>query len=741
MIVRDQTSEAPKIPVGIVLRRFMAETLTELRKPLHIAVLFLIPLTMAAVQSDWLYTPIGYLDPWYNVGFFLHYGDAAFRTAHYKIGRLSWLLPGWVLYHVFRPVVANFVLHVGSLLLATVFVYLTLARLIARDLAFLAAVFLTIYFPFHASGGWDYQNAGVGAFYALTLYFLTSAAQSAVPRRGLFLTGMAYAATFHASILFLNMLPVLAAHYLLVRRNAHHPIARGLLRGAGWIVAGFAALTLVLGAINWSVGRQFLFFQPIVEIVFHYVKDPSHQKSWWLAWSTGWVLRREFANHLAVPFATLVLGSWVLVRRLQRGWRDGADPVPPFLVTQFIFLAGLWIVWQSLGQTALQPEYFAYPLIIPCILALAGLMAMSEGTTPVAASGWVIPCSLLCGVIPGVDLFRRLASPSVFTAATLSYEVPVFVVVAVILVVALIRARARLMIALGVIMIFETYTSTLGWLGYYTAADQCSLGRTAFTGLIAIDRFLHQVGTSERTWLWVGSQDIASSPDGCGFNVGYLRQSASSLGPNWLGNPSEASASQITEQEAAGIQPGDWVMLVTANPSQAADYVGQLKQLGKATGPLRQREITVAHTRLFVQEWPVILPVGDEVAQIPVDRLEIQANAAANPNGGGIELRTAPQRWAYSAITALTPNESPSGRLRLRVRLQVLRGEVSVLVAPNVSSPQVIEEAVSPTPEPQDIDIAIPNGSAEHLLVVRNWSANGPSLVRILKITMIRPPS
>src|SRR5690349_12691107 len=87
-----------------------------------IAVLIAMPLVMASLGREWLYTPIGYLDPWYNVGFFMFYQDPAFLPDHYKLQRLPWLLPGWALYHTVGPLAANFILHVGALLIATIFV-------------------------------------------------------------------------------------------------------------------------------------------------------------------------------------------------------------------------------------------------------------------------------------------------------------------------------------------------------------------------------------------------------------------------------------------------------------------------------------------------------------------------------------------------------------------------------------------------------------------------------------------
>jgi hypothetical protein len=59
---------------------------------------------------------------------------------------------------------------------------------------------------------------------------------------------------------------------------------------------------------------------------------------------------------------------WIL------GWRFNAIAVS--LQTQYIFIALLWVIWQSLGQTALEPEYFAYPIYPVLFFGLAGIAAV-----------------------------------------------------------------------------------------------------------------------------------------------------------------------------------------------------------------------------------------------------------------------------------------------------------------------------------------------------------------------------
>jgi hypothetical protein len=587
----------------------------------HVAVLVLIPLVMATVNSNWLFTPIGYLDPWYNVGYFLHYGDAAFRTAHYKISRLSWLLPGWVLYLALGPMVANFVLHVGALLVATVFLYLTLSRLVARDLAFLTAVFLTIYFPFHGSAGWDYQTTGSGAFYSVTLYCLTRAGQSEVPATSLLAAGVAYAATFHASILFINMVPVLAGHFLVARRSAQLPMDLSLvLRAMGLTLAGFLAMTLVLCVINWSVGRHFLFFQPILDIVFRYVQDTDNVKAWWSPWSSWWVVRQvghwpAGAYYLAVPLATMLVSLLFLGQTPIRAWRDSGNLPGLFLIGQYVLLGAIWTLWQCVGQTALEPDYFAYPLIIPCVVGLTGLMATGKASVHPAATRWLLPAALLLALVPGMDVFGHLLGTATLMDMSRICWVGVFFIIALLLVVAMTRAGRQPLLAVAVMAIFQVYFPPFMEAAYayagtgpfstirarYAVVDGCAVNRTAFAALIALDRFASVGGRPDHTWLWLGPQETASTPEGCAFDLGHFRFSAVSLAFNPLGSRTDTSVDQIVEQQIGGFGPHDRIALVTTDASLAVRVVARLHQLGHSTGPVQQMVVKVGHSRLWLQ--------------------------------------------------------------------------------------------------------------------------------------------
>ena len=255
--------------------------------------------------------------------------------------------PGAFAYHVFQPIVANYVLHMGGLILSVLFFYLTVAKLFGRTVAFPIAACLAVYIPFHGSGGWDYQNAASGAFYIVAFYLLTSAALSKQPRWLAIGGGAAYAAALHAAIGFVNLAPILVFHCFALYRHQfdQFPSWRYVLWIGIWVLFGALILTVALGLANLAAGRELIFFKPLLDLVMYFLQDSKKQASWWLPWSTGWFLDVHFLGYLVLSFATLV---GCVVCMILAMFRLRFDSIALSLQVQYIFVALLWLAWQNL---------------------------------------------------------------------------------------------------------------------------------------------------------------------------------------------------------------------------------------------------------------------------------------------------------------------------------------------------------------------------------------------------------
>jgi len=365
---------------------------------IDLAILWAIPLIQAIINDAWLYSPIGWLDPWYYLGYGLDYSDPTFLDDYYKASRLPWILVEFAARHIFNPVVASWVLQLGTLALGSTCLYFLFSRTLGRGAAFVGAALFAA-FPFaHANGGADYQNVLAGPLYALTWWLALRTADLGLSPIRLFWAGAAAAATIHTNIVFASLLPIMAFHFFWAYREKHKRLP-ALLESAIWPAIGAVAITFVLAVINWSVGRHFLFFLLQFHLASSFVADPSYAKSWWQPWSTGWYLKAFYLGPFA---AALLLAPVTLVAAKIRNHSQVM-----IYSACYILAASLWIIWQSVGQVALNWFYFAYPLVLPFVGFIAATFAFWAPRRP-------------------LDIFAKLAIPIILIGTLATFESTIY---------------------------------------------------------------------------------------------------------------------------------------------------------------------------------------------------------------------------------------------------------------------------------------------------------------------------
>ncbi|SDR05234.1 Methyltransferase domain-containing protein [Rhizobiales bacterium GAS113] len=133
-------------------------------------------------------------------------------------------------------------------------------------------------------------------------------------------------------------------------------------------------------------------------------------------------------------------------------------------------------------------------------------------------------------------------------------------------------------------------------------------------------------------------------------------------------------------------------------------------------------------------------PIGEQIAHVPFSALSAQNGGTITASQGGVDVHTAPQQWAYSALAPLTSGTLPAGKLVLRVMLQVTQGQVGIAVATqDISAPFIAEVGMGPSALPRIAEIAIPDGEKARFLVIRNWAPTERSVAHLSDITVFRP--
>jgi hypothetical protein len=546
-----------------------------------IAILCALPLAMAAVNDSWLYTVSGWLDPWYNVGYFIHYNDPTFLNDYYKIARLSWIIPGYIIYYLFNPLVANFILHIGALILSTCSLYLGLKRSLNARAAFIAAAMLTVYFPFHGSGGWDYQTTPSGAYYLIAFALISYAAQSPSRNRLLFLAGLSLGATLHANVLFINLIPLLVAHYLtLIYVSKYQPIDRRLLISGGVNVAlGILAITVLLGTINYLVGRDFIFFKILFRIVTTYVADVGNMKQWWLPWSSLWFALPVHFSYLAAPFSVFCVSIAALIRFA--GTRTSKNLVAISLIGQFVLVVTIWIFWQSIGHVALQPDYFAYPLIPAMFCAVGGIASLVDRPDQDRAPALFLSLFAFVLALPlsASPAFLKLSTnPAIlFLLISLSTALAVLLLMRK-------RLETGVLLLSALLFGFANYQSarTSGGEAIYGFNQSCKSNRQIFEGLISANQFFSQYVTNVAkiaVW-WDKSEVLRSEPD-CSRGIVPIAMSMTSFGstylaPPWDGMPAIANLPDTSLK----LNVGSFIAIPTNNGALVEQMMARYKEAG-----------------------------------------------------------------------------------------------------------------------------------------------------------------
>ena len=114
----------------------------------HVIVLLSIPALVLLRQTNAIFNDAksidssNFVDSWLYLGFFRNFVDFKryLFTDTYYASRMSWILPGWLVYQVFSPEIANYVLHLSVFYLFVFSLYFAVSRLAHPRAALVAAL-------------------------------------------------------------------------------------------------------------------------------------------------------------------------------------------------------------------------------------------------------------------------------------------------------------------------------------------------------------------------------------------------------------------------------------------------------------------------------------------------------------------------------------------------------------------------------------------------------------------------
>ncbi len=430
----------------------------------------------------------------------------------YKGSRLPWILPGFVLHHLFDVVTAQYILQTAVLLASSLAVYLVLRdTLHDRPVAAVTAAAWSSYTWAHGSGGWNYHVAAAGAYYSLGLWMLARSTASDRRRLWLLGSGALFVSAIHTHILFAGFLPIAALLYVPVLIDSGRARWREGAQVAGYVTAGAVATTLFLGAIDVATGGSWLFFLPQIE----YTLDFANHGNRWLFATGEWV---PTAIYLVIPVVALVATlPWLAKMWRTRGFRTLEARFACVLVVQGVLAFALMAYLQfGGGQTALDHAHFAFPLYCHAF-PMIGALLWSSGRGA-SRAGLIFAMVMAVAIAAPLLLLLPSRLPQHVPAFTSALHLPDSPIVLAPLVLAvaalplgLIRGRARLA-AFSIV-----YGLLNAWMAQAPAAygiGTPGINRDMLVVFRSLDQFSADLDPSLFAIRYWGEPGIVPGPDG-----------------------------------------------------------------------------------------------------------------------------------------------------------------------------------------------------------------------------------
>ena len=356
----------------------------------NLLVLVGLPILFVILNGSWFLSTVlkNYIDPWIYFGYFLDLKQHlnTFNGTYYGT-RLPWILPGFLAYRLFPPLIAAYILHFTLHYATTIPLYQILKRMINQQAALLAAILMgCYYFFFEAIGSAYIDGAGV-SYLMLTLLMLTPGARESYTRLRLNSAGIFYGCLIYTQLFLTVYTPFIILYYLFINRT--HDKLLSLKLHLKHFLTGFLGITLFLCMINYSLNDTFFFFIPILKWTGNFVI--SGVNPWWVPIST-WLSR----DTLWILLPTIMFLGSVLTLIFHRRIRSIHNyKFVLFFQVYFILYMLLHLVLElTVKQPVLQLHYYASYLMPALFLAMGSQLSIATAAMNKKRFYWFL-CSII----------------------------------------------------------------------------------------------------------------------------------------------------------------------------------------------------------------------------------------------------------------------------------------------------------------------------------------------------------
>ena len=547
------------------------------------ALVALSPFLLLLFNTEWFYDPLGWIDTYIFLGYFKHYLDPTFFPYDYKIARLPWILIGYVFNLLLPIVAAQTLLHVLCFSAAIAAMFLLVYQLFRSSvLATFISMALGFYTYFHGNeaAGWEYHNVPGGAFSLILMLLLAKTKMSGVKRARLAVIGIVATVCVLVNPLLINFAPLLLVS--LIRDIKRTRIFASILYRIFWVAVGSLATIVALMSVNYLSGHQPNFLQN----QFLFISSQLHHNPAHVPFSAEWLSE---SVHLSIPM-TIALAGLCVSLLYARSIRTVSIPQFSALIVISLYIATLsvWMFWQYAGQEALTPEYFFYPQIPFCFLALAGFLYLGNSNCFALSSVLVGIFTAIAFIVPLclVDVSAWVKATTSGVTSWLSVQTAIVVAVGL---AAYLIANGSKTAFLVLVALLGIANSMTPWRPWYAYDSSCKLNTDAFRAIAAATDAIGRLSRkAEERRVWFEWEEVFYPLPQCPMRVDYLAQSIAAANayffPTQFPGTAPLPAPEVIPQAAVtqAEQLGLTIIVITRNESNVTRLQKRFIEAGGA---------------------------------------------------------------------------------------------------------------------------------------------------------------
>lgn len=312
------------------------------------------------------YSAPGSLDPWIYTGYFTNFHELVNRFGlFYYPTRLPYVMFGVLMYKIFAPLAANYLINVTLLSIDTFSLYAILSRYTEGAVALVTTVAMACNAYLISTIAWDYPDGPAITFLLLGFWMVL-----APPRQLKGGLATIFAGAFWAMAGYTNLIAgLIIIPGVLILFYVRRVNLREATKQCAWLAVGVAVVTIFFGFVSLQALHTFAFWKQ-QWMLYRYATTTKGLLAgeWGTGWS--WILS---SYRLAMTYGLTVIGVIFFVRHFRQLKKD------QFFLTALLLLvlSDLIFAYVEVGMNAvvLRVSYTSSYLIAPVFIFFGALLS------------------------------------------------------------------------------------------------------------------------------------------------------------------------------------------------------------------------------------------------------------------------------------------------------------------------------------------------------------------------------